>query len=81
MSEQLPPASPEPGTEPNLYLADCERCDEPRWHLFRLDAEYPLCLLWAFKCGECGKLTHAWEDLPVSWVPSPSREEEYEDVE
>lgn len=60
-------AAPEPGTEPNLYLMDCERCGEPMYHYFRLWGDYPLCVWWAFKCGECGKRVDAWEDKPVPW--------------
>ena len=48
-------------------MLDCERCGEPMYHLFRLEAEYPLCLWWAFKCGECGRRVDAWEDKPVVW--------------
>lgn len=61
------PQAPEPGTEPNLHLLDCPRCGEPMYHYFRLEAEYPLCLWWAFKCGECGRRVDAWEDKPVPW--------------
>ena len=61
---------PEPGTEPNLYLLECGRCGEPMFHFYRLEAEYPLCIWWAFKCGECGHRVDAWEDKPVNWQAS-----------
>lgn len=72
-------AEPEPGTEPNLYLLDCQRCGEAMYHLFHLEAEYPLCLWWGFTCGECGHRVDAWEDKPVAWHTARYEEEEREE--
>jgi hypothetical protein len=55
---------PEPGQEPNLYLLDCERCEEPRYHLFEIAASYPLCFWMVFACGECGREVNGWLDRP-----------------
>ena len=80
LSVSAPPA-PEPGTEPNLHLMDCHRCGEPMYHFFRLEADYPLCLWWAFKCGECGRRVDAWEDQPVPWHTAEHEpEEEYQNI-
>ena len=66
-ADALPGTTPEPGTEPNLHLLDCLRCGEPMYHLFYLEAEYPLCLWWSLTCGECGHRVDAWEDRDVPW--------------
>ena len=53
----------EPGQEDNLLLQDCQRCQEPRYHLCELVASYPLCLHWLLTCGECGCQVQGWEDI------------------
>ena len=51
------------------------------YHFFRLEADYPLCLWWAFKCGECGRRVDAWEDKPVPWHTAEHEpEEEYQNI-
>ena len=53
---------PVPGTEPNLYLLECQRCGEPMNHHCQVEGDFPLCIWWALTCGECGRVVNAWED-------------------
>jgi len=48
-----------------VYVLECARCAEPMLHVLQLEADYPLCTLWALRCGECSMDTgfFAWEDL------------------
>lgn len=58
----------EPGEEPNLFLRDCVRCDEPRKHFYDVLGEFPLVLLIGYSCGECGSVIQEWEPVPIKWV-------------
>lgn len=51
-----------PGKEDNLHALPCTRCGEVMLHFCRVEADYPLCILWQLECGECGQLVQAWED-------------------
>lgn len=58
----------EVGEEPNLFLRECVRCDEPRKHYFEVEAEFPLVLLVSYTCGECSSVIQEWESVPIQWV-------------
>ena len=75
-----PEEAPLPGQEPNLYLLDCERCEEPRYHLFEEAAAYPLCFWMVFHCGECGREVNGWLDRPyvARYSPAVGEQEEAE---
>lgn len=77
------PLPPEPGQEPNLHLLDCERCEEPRYHLFGMAASYPLCFWMVFTCGECGREVNGWLDRPyvARWSRPVAENNDPEEVE